>query len=212
MMWYGPYQTYLFKSLYKFALKNNIMIDKSVKTLVESFDGEAEHWKPSVKIIHNRIYVSGITESMLSFLDDIDSTDLSVRNIEEFTKLGLAVPAGYEDIEDFMDVSFKNHIKMTSSDDILRLLSYVKQSGRKVLVITGGTGWTWASSNDNYILSILRDNVNLKVVDRQEVRYTDPDPMVDTVISTVPLDMLMREQNSLGAIALAAEKVIYIAA
>jgi hypothetical protein len=135
-IWSGPFNEYLFKRLYEFALKYRIPIASEVTQFVRSMAefGTASDWTPSVHVSNDRIYVSHITESMLPYLEKLDPADLSVRNMEEFLKMGLAADSKYDDIAVYMNaLPDSNALTISSLEEVAVLKNYIKQSGRKVI-------------------------------------------------------------------------------
>jgi len=117
-MWRGPFNVYCFRNLFYFANKHGIQIDPAVKNLhsvASQTFGDKKSWTPHCRIINNRIYINMITESMLSYLDDIDMTDLSFKTFERIAELGIDLP------DDFLGIakkfiSYKNNIYIDKSE------------------------------------------------------------------------------------------------
>lgn len=219
-VWYGPFNTYLFKTLYDFALRTKIKMDDSVQALYDAMEarGNKEAWTPSIRIINDRIYVSHIAETMLPILETIDPTDLSIQNIERLTRLGLASPPKVEHIAQYVDsVSPNNKHVILTEEDISELKDYLLESGRKAIVYSP-RAWGLSSSKQTAILTgddIEKWSTELVKFNNEEDHADSIDYLkskgYNTLISTTPITSLYRSQDMIGKFAMEADKVIYIA-
>ena len=209
-VWHGPFNLYLFKSLYEFALNKKVKIYDTVQALVDKLNdcGSKAEWTPSVRIVNNRLYVSHITEEMLPVLNDIDPTDLSVYNIERMTKLGLAVPTEISSIAEYAESNSPHteHV-IQSEDDVNRLKEYVARSGRKCVYHETAI---YGKSNERALTkSEIRTWPGIAVSDDVSIDEVFTNGY-DTLITNMPHTRLFRSQDSVGKFALAADKVIFI--
>lgn len=209
-VWYGPFSLYLFKELYKFAVSKGVQIDSAVQDLVSELNahGSKQDWTPSVRIVHGRMYVSHVTEEMLPALESIDPTDLSVRNIERMTKLGLDAPAEVVRIAEYVDSNTPRTEHLIQSEfDVIQLREYIEKSGRKAIYYEPNTyGQTKkllspdvVSGWNNAMITPISRGTNELIRDGY-----------DTLITTVPHTRLFHTQDEVGKFALEADKIIYI--
>ena len=222
--WYGPFNVYLFKKLYEFAKKSRLRIDRSVLDLITELEsyGSQEDWTPSLHLVHDRLYVNQITESMLPYLDKINQTNTALSNIELYTKLGISSPDWVGNISEYVNsASTVPHIMETENDvDVLR--DYINQSGRKVLF------YMPELSNSARIADALLGLQQCTEWGTDSMHYTDTRHLLgddpgsiksidllleegyDTLVTTTPITNQIRSQSSIGQFALKADKVIYL--
>jgi hypothetical protein len=213
-IWRGPFNVYLFRSIYYFAKKHDIEIDNTVSILVSTMSkvGSKKEWTPHMRIVHDRIYVCGLAEAMMSYLDKADLTDTSLRNIEHLSRLGLAIPDEYDDIREYVTAgSISTGHEIRDNKDRQRLRSYIKQSGRKCVFYTPN----WSSVN-KYESEINALDPNIKQINATDLRQGNitVDSLIEegynTLITAAPAANLFFSQQEMGKFALRADKVIYV--
>lgn len=131
--WIGPFNLSLFRKLYKFAVKHGIQCDSAIDTFVTQLEsyGSSEDWTPSLRVVHGRMYVNCISESMLPILAQSDPGDCSFRNIEKLCRLGLEPPA----IEPNGKYLGNCNVVVRSTDDLVELFDFLNTHGNKTLVL-----------------------------------------------------------------------------
>ena len=220
-IWSGPFDTYLFRALFYFCAKHGIKIDNTVELfnqkINETYSSKAE-WEYSVHVSNGRMYVNNITEAMLPFLKNIDMTDQSITNVEKLTQLGLTSDI-HGELSQYVNSSSsadKHDLHTPADVDVLK--KYIKESGRKcILYMPHNSFGTQLRDDENK----AEQAVGLHEWDSDVVRYNDDEngatPIdklqelgYNTLITTMPLDNLIRSQKQIGTFALKADKVIYI--
>ena len=214
--WTGEFNLYLFKGLYEFVKKHNICIDESVQTVVDALDksGTEREWTPHVHISNGRIYINMITETMLPELENIDMTDLSIWNIEKLSVLGLSAPDEFAHISEFINsISPDTRHEICDEDDASVLKRYIKESGRKAIFYSNT--WERRGPQSTITDSVVEWDASVRRVDiNDSVTSDDVDKFLkegyNTLITTIPVSGLFRQQSAIGKFALEANKIIYI--
>ena len=221
-VWFGQFNIYLFKALCDFCTGHNIQIEATAQALVNALNasGDEAQWTPSIHISNGRLYVSHITETMLPFLDDLDLTDLSVKNIERLTRLGLKAPAELSHIAQYVDSTSPTVMHdITDAADVATLKQYLEESGRKAIFYeaprTRSFGRTLPPSTTEVLNANTFNDWNDIVVpwtDDNSIEAFDSLKFkgYNTLITTVPYARLFRSQERVGQFALEADKVIYL--
>ena len=149
--WYGEFNVHLFKELYKFAIKHNITIHKSITDLLKKQDTETYKWTPHIHISnHGQMYINCITESMMPVLHTFDMFNTSAYNIEELvTTLAIRAPYSYNNnLAQLISSSYYNNkiydTSTTQAKEELR--DYLKDNNSKVLLLL--TVFPGRSSNE----------------------------------------------------------------
>ena len=230
--WSGPYNTYLFAQLYKFAVSANVKIESSVTDLVDEMSrwGTKEHWTPSMHIVNDRVYINMIAETMLDKLADIDMADTSVRNIEEIAKLGIAPPDEYASIVEYLSSAASVTHLISTVDDVAVLKDYIDTCNRKTLFHIGeldSSGFqkampdvidalrdcdTWGTESSRTEPVSYSDSFIKPLSDENEPKEFDKLSNIgyNTLVTTTPITSLISSQSKIGMFALNADKVIYI--
>jgi len=107
MQWQGKFDPYLFKELkfdhYLFKELLQFENDKNVKILPSASEIEQavnqytkQQWMTQFIELHDRLYINCIDESMMPYLENMDTSDLSLNNIETYSvMLGIEPPDKY---------------------------------------------------------------------------------------------------------------------
>jgi len=237
--WAGPFNLYLFKQLYKFAQHARIQIEPTVTDLVSKIEeyGTQDQWSPGMHIVHGRIYINHISESMLPILDEIDLADLSISNIEEIAKLGLAAPAKYRGIGQYISSSPKTTHILKTAEDVSELKDYVTAINRKVVFHIRDFQ---SAAKPGLVPRANFSSLPTKMIARADQQYEQLSELLNctswceskhfydfdaangtnsvdvledgyrTLVTTTPLTEMITSQSALGKFALTADKVIYI--
>jgi len=127
--WHGKFNIYLFKEVYNFAKRHDIIIDKSVTNLVAELNKSSSKWKPELRVLNNTLYINHLTESMLATIESFDFSDTSAYNIETISnKLGISPGPEYSNAQAMLmraSLLSKQTYKIRSENDIKVLLEYL---------------------------------------------------------------------------------------
>jgi len=212
-MWFGNFDIYLFKKLYEWTIKNKILIDPTVTNLINKLEdrGSKDEWTPALEIVNDRLYISHYQESMESFVKDIDFTDISIRNIERLTKLGLRPPAQVGALAEYVYNKSSSHtIADDQSVDIL--IRYIKESGRKCIfydtaIAIGVRDSKYFTNIQDKLkaagVTVITNNLTGDISSLEENGY-------DTLFVTSTIIDLLRSQQTVGNFAVVVDKVIML--
>lgn len=229
----GTFDPFLFRKLYDFSVRNNIIIDSYIQRNVDRLNsyGTDEDWTPSIKIVDGKLYISGLTQSMVDYIDenDIDLSDTSEKNIERVCRLGLTPPREVSDIAEFISPNAVRGISVATQKDLDRVYEYLKRTGRKALWIKSGRVATHTASPlvkelqdqavnifenlnwDSPILQIEKGGYNdSQVRETQSKIDFAKEKGYNTIILTSRLNDVLRSQSFLGKVVMDADKVLYL--
>lgn len=228
----GTYNTFLFRKLYDFAVRNNINIDSYVQGIVDRLNdyGPRENWAPCVHVEGTKLVVTHPAPSMADYLSKIDMGDTSAKNIERICKLGIQPPKEVDDIADFIAPDAANGVHVGSSADLERLYEYLRRTDRKAIWIKPNTlssskaqSSIYKELNDQTVSLFENLNWDSPIIHIERARYTpdfidDMQSKVDmakekgynTVILTSDINEVLRSQSFVGKIVMDADKILYL--
>jgi len=223
-IWHGDFNVHLFRDLYYYSRKHDIQVDKTITDVFDYFEktcGHKEYYEPRIRVSHKRMYICGIAETMLPFLEDIDMTDYSVQNVEKIVKLGVLGPNEHAIIDEYVSAKPKAQHDIKDELDVSVLIAYIKASKRKfVLYARPDTVFNDPNSNETtkkltkeYSKLTALPNVALYNPGNEDpTEYIDRlvEKGYNTLLTTQALDNLLRNQKVVGKFGLQADKVVHI--
>lgn len=225
-MYRGPFNVYLFRGIYDWAKRRNIVIDPLVEEFVDKLNatGDDAAWTPRVENVQGRLYVCGITESMLPYLDKVDMDDTTPQNVEQLCKLGLKAPKFAGGINKYLEAQSVMHgVPVHSIQDIESLVSYLHRTRRKA-IFCADYGRISSSVKESEVYKMLHNNFV------EVSRNLDPEALIvnasnnasmllidklveqgyNTMIIASPLERIVADQNSAGRLISKVDKIIYL--
>jgi len=196
--WTGPYNTTLFRKLYKIALDGNVPIEADTQEFVNNLDkqfGNKESWASRIYSSNGRYYINNITEEMLPFLTDWDQLDGSIQCIEPLTKrLGLLAPQEYTGmIEQIINAANNRYEKINIATEEAQngLISYLQMAEHSPIILRS----THINRKLNDFIDTLEEAIN------QKLQITTPDIHIDAPWSTEADNLklnakIVRESNA----------------
>jgi len=216
MYWHGKFNVNLFRSLYDFAKKHSIKLDKSVIDVTNNTYGPSSNWASQLYLVHNRLYINNITETMIKHLADFDLTNVSEDNIENIcnyfgleplseynenkTKLMLSKPilnSMYNTETSQSQDDLYNYLK--TRNNILFYLPPLNQSALWNLSKPMKNLFIVERKMEEWDLPIRIEIYNTMSVDKLDLESISE---IDTIITTLDIEELISSNTKLGEIAL----------
>jgi len=218
-MWRGEFNVHLFRTLYDFAKKHNIKLDKSV---IDIMHGTINHfgskylWETQLHLVNNRLYVNCIAETMLNTLNNFDLEDTTDINIENIcTTLSIKPLSLYTTARSLLMTLIPNQSNMfdtKSKHSQEELYNYLKATGKRtIFYLPTVRSKLWNnfmnnSDNDfinkrqmrNWDINCVINQYSNNNIEREHISYE----LFNTVITTLGIDELMLSFPELGKFAM----------
>ena len=206
MQWHGPFEPYLFKGLLAFSRKHNINIDESALAIEKEVNSSTKsEWNTQFVEVHDRLYVNNIQESMLLKLNDMNTTDTSMQNIEKYSiLLGITPPKEYNyNFQELMISNSKsiNAYDLSNKDAVQNLFKYLQNTSKQLLVIQNRMedliGWGEERKKDNKRIKMENfEKLGIQATIVKDVSLNDLEKY-DTVVSFVGFAHLSKSMPEL---------------
>jgi len=216
-MWRGEFEVHLFRTLYDFAKKHSIKLDKSVVDIMHGTNnrvGSKYLWETQLHLVNDRLYVNNIAETMLDTLARFNLEDTSDTNIENICTTLAIKPLGTytRDRSRLMSLvpTTSNMFDTKSEHSQDELYQYLKAMGKRTifyLPTSKSNLWSAIANTDNDFIN----EVKMKDwdIDRVIHQYSNNTEQVqtdfkryNTVVTTLDIEALIQSFPELGKFAL----------